>query len=72
MASVHLTKHCTRVPSYIRTELLKKDRKSSAGSGKEYWAVGARTAGVVEVDGRLWFGDNVPLTNHGYGHYGHH
>lgn len=72
MASVHLTKHCTRVPSYIRTELLKKDRKSSAGSGKEYWALGASTLGVVEADGRLWFGSNmVPFTSsQEFGHYG--
>lgn len=61
MASVHLVKHCTRVPAYIRMELLKKDRKSSAGSGKEYWAVGARSMGIVEIDGRLWYESDAPL-----------
>jgi hypothetical protein len=74
MATVHLSKHCTLVPSYIRAELLKKDRKSSAGSGKEYWAVGARTQGVVEFDGRLWFEHNVlaAYNQHGFGHFGQH
>ncbi len=74
MATVHLSKHCTLVPSYIRAELLKKDRKSSAGSGKEYWAVGARTQGVVEFDGRLWFEHDVLAAyyQHGFGDFGQH
>lgn len=60
MASVHLVKHCTRVPESIRAELMKKDRKSSAGSGKDYWAVGARSVGIIEIDGRLWYESDAP------------
>jgi hypothetical protein len=62
MSSVHLVKHCTRVPASIRAELMKKDRKSSAGSGKEYWAVGARSMGIIEIDGRLWYESDAPAS----------
>ncbi|GAX26093.1 hypothetical protein FisN_42Lh010 [Fistulifera solaris] len=57
MASVHLAKYCSFVPEDIRSELLRhmKDRKSSAGGGKEYWAVSARSLGIEECDGRLRF-----------------
>lgn len=60
MASVHLVNHCTRVPDSMRTELMKKDRKSSAGSGKDYWAVAARSMGIIEIDGRLWYESDAP------------
>lgn len=61
MASVHLAKYCAYVPETIRNELLRhmKDRKSSAGGGKEYWAVSARSLGIVEIDGRLWYSNDV-------------
>lgn len=61
MASVHLAKHCRFVPEEIRNELLRhmKDRKSSAGGGKEYWAVSARSLGIEECDGRLRFASTM-------------
>jgi hypothetical protein len=63
MASVHLAKYCSFVPEDIRSELQRhmKDRKSSAGGGKEYWAVSARSLGIEECDGRLRFA--TPITD---------
>jgi hypothetical protein len=63
MASVHLAKYCSFVPEDIRNELQRhmKDRKSSAGGGKEYWAVSARSLGIEECDGRLRFA--TPITD---------
>lgn len=60
MSSVHLNKACEHVPRYIREnmELSVTDRKSLAGSGKVYWATGARSLGVIEAEGRLMFADN--------------
>ena len=56
MASGHLCELCNHVPKPIRTELIKlKDRKSSAGSGKKYWADGVRVLGVYEGSDGLRF-----------------
>jgi len=56
MASSHLCEHCQHVPASIRAELLKlKDRKSSAGGGKKYWADGVRVLGVFEDEDGLRF-----------------
>jgi hypothetical protein len=57
MASSHLCEHCQHVPPDIRSELLKlRDRKSSAGGGKKYWADGVRVLGVFEDNDGLRFG----------------
>jgi hypothetical protein len=54
MASSHLCEHCQHVPPDIRAELLKlRDRKSSAGGGKKYWADGVRILGVFEDEDGL-------------------
>ena len=56
MASGHLCDHCQHVPATTRAELLKlKDRKSSAGGGKKYWADGVRVLGVFEDEDGLRF-----------------
>lgn len=56
MASSHLCEHCQHVPEAIRAELVKlKDRKSSAGGGKKYWADGVRVLGVYEDNDGLRF-----------------
>jgi hypothetical protein len=57
MASSHLCEHCQHVPTDIRAELVKlRDRKSSAGGGKKYWADGVRVLGVLEDTDGLRFG----------------
>ena len=49
MASSHLCVHCEEVPEQLRQELLLlRERKSSAGGGKDYWASAARALGAVE------------------------
>jgi hypothetical protein len=49
MASSHLCSHCQLIPPAVRQELLVlRDRKSSAGGGKKYWADGVRALGVYE------------------------
>ena len=54
MASSHLCEHCQHVPVEARAELLKlRDRKSSAGGGKKYWADGVRILGVFEDEDGL-------------------
>jgi hypothetical protein len=54
MASSHLCEHCQHVPRDVRAELLKlRDRKSSAGGGKKYWADGVRILGVFEDEDGL-------------------
>ncbi|GAX18811.1 hypothetical protein FisN_26Hh112 [Fistulifera solaris] len=57
MAAVHISQACEHVPTYIREQMEHSisDRKSLAGSGKEYWATGARSVGVTEQQGRLVF-----------------
>lgn len=56
MASGHLCEHCQHVPIPVRAELLKlRERKSSAGGGKKYWADGVRVIGVYEDDAGLRF-----------------
>lgn len=56
MASGHLCEHCQHVPAPLRAELLKlKERKSSAGGGKKYWADGVRVLGVREDEDGLRF-----------------
>ena len=48
-ANGHLAEHCNHVPAEVRAELIRlKDRKSSAGGGKKYWADGVRVLGVYE------------------------
>jgi hypothetical protein len=56
MASGHLCYHCQHIPIEIRQELLVlRERKSSAGGGKKYWADGVRVLGVYEDDDGLRF-----------------
>jgi len=54
MASAHLCNHCQLIPDSLRKDLIiLRDRKSSAGGGKQYWADGVRVLGVVETDNIL-------------------
>ena len=56
MASAHLCNHCQLIPDALRQELIiLRDRKSSAGGGKQYWADGVRVLGVVETNDILRF-----------------
>lgn len=56
MASAHLGEHCQHVPVPLRNELNRlRDRKSSAGGGKKYWADGVRVLGVYEDEDGLRF-----------------
>lgn len=56
MASSHLCEHCQHVPPAVRAELTNlRDRKSSAGGGKKYWADGVRVLGVYEDSDGLRF-----------------
>lgn len=49
MASAHLCDLCQFIPDEIRHQLIKlRDRKSSAGGGKNYWGEGVRVLGVYE------------------------
>lgn len=56
MASAHLCNHCQLIPDALRQDLVVlRDRKSSAGGGKQYWADGVRVLGVVESNNVLLF-----------------
>ena len=56
MASAHLCHHCQLIPDALRRDLITlRDRKSSAGGGKRYWADCVRIQGVVEANGILRF-----------------
>ena len=57
MANTHLTETCQYIPANIREELhrLSKDKKTSAGGGKEYWSDGASILGIYETDTHLRF-----------------
>jgi hypothetical protein len=56
MASAHLGIHCQLIPDALRRDLtILRDRKSSAGGGKQYWADCVRILGVEECDGILRF-----------------
>lgn len=49
LASGHLCDHCGNIPSSVKDELRQlRERKSSAGGGKKYWADGVRSLGVFE------------------------
>ena len=56
LASGHLCAHCNHIPAKIREQLLiLKEKKSSAGGGKDYWGEGVRVIGVYEDKGGLRF-----------------
>jgi len=56
MASGHLCSHCGHILKDLREELLVlRERKSSAGGGKKYWADGLRVLGVIEDESGLRF-----------------
>jgi hypothetical protein len=56
MASGHLCYHCQHIPNEIRQDLLiLRERKSSAGGGKKYWADGVRELSVYEDEEGLRF-----------------
>jgi hypothetical protein len=49
LAVAHLGTHCRQIPAAIRDQLTQlRERKSSAGGGKQYWADGVRVLGVLE------------------------
>jgi len=56
MASCHLCESCRSIPEPLKQELnVLRERKSSAGGGKQYWADGAKALGLVEMEDRLRF-----------------
>lgn len=56
MASGHLCNFCNQIPQALRGEMLiLREKKSSAGGGKKYWADGVRVLGVVEDEHGLRF-----------------
>jgi hypothetical protein len=56
IASAHLGGHCQHVPDDVRTNLpILRERKSSAGGGRRYWADSARVLGVYEDHDGLRF-----------------
>lgn len=56
LASGHLCAHCNDIPPGIRQELMiLKEKKSSAGGGKDYWGEGVRILGVYEDEDGLRF-----------------
>lgn len=57
MANTHLTETCQYIPAGIREELIRlsRDKKTSAGGGKEYWSDGARILGIHETETHLRF-----------------
>jgi hypothetical protein len=56
MASAHLGIHCQLIPDALRRDLtILRNRKSSAGGGKQYWADSVRILGVEECNGILRF-----------------
>ena len=66
MASGHLCEYCSHVPLSLRRQLLiLRERKSSAGGGKDYWADAVKALGVIEdtENGTLRFKDNGEVTN---------
>lgn len=59
MANAHLCTQCTHVPDHLRQQLLiLKERKSSVGGGKHYWAECIQKLGVIEDDGILRYKDD--------------
>jgi hypothetical protein len=64
LAAAHLGVHCQNVPANIRNHLTKlRERKSSAGGGKKYWADGVRVLGVFEGRDGLRFEKSVHRQN---------
>ena len=56
LAVAHLGVHCLQIPGEIRDQLNQlRERKSSAGGGKNYWADGVRVLGVTEGPDGLRF-----------------
>jgi len=56
MAVSHLAQRCPLVPVDVRSKLTTlRERKSSAGGGKKYWAEGVRVLGVFEDGDGLRF-----------------
>ena len=59
MASVHLCNHCKDIPHEIRNELFRlKEIKYNPGGGKDYWAMGIQSKGIVETKDGLRFAAN--------------
>lgn len=57
MAINHINKSCQSIPVHIRERLrvLKEQKSTVLGGGKQFWANGARVIGVVESEGILRF-----------------
>ena len=66
LAVAHLGEHCQNVPEDVRATLSKlRERKSSAGGGKRYWANGVRVLGVFEDRDGLRFESRLALQQDG-------
>jgi hypothetical protein len=56
MAAGHILKKCNRVPESDRKNtLMLKEKKSSAGGGREYWSDAAGIMGIFETPNGLRF-----------------
>jgi hypothetical protein len=64
LAVAHLGEHCQNVPDDVRSNLATlRERKSSAGGGKRYWADGVRVLGVYEDRDGLRFENRLNQNN---------
>ena len=64
MASSHLCVHCEDIPRAIREELLRlKQIKQNPGGGKDYWACGVQSKGIVETNDGLRFAPSTGLSS---------
>ena len=56
MASSHLCIHCDDIPKELRENLLHlKSIKQNPGGGKDYWACGVQSKGIIETEDGLRF-----------------
>jgi hypothetical protein len=70
LANAHLLQLCPLVPQHIRDELMRlKDKKSSAGGGKNSWAERLTALGVYEDDCGLRFANRIDALRHNHHHH---
>jgi hypothetical protein len=58
----HFLTSCQSMPGPLQAKLveLKKKKTYVLGGGKSYWARGGRIKNIIEIDGRLFFENQVP------------
>ena len=64
MASSHLCVHCDDIPKDLRDRLLHlKAIKQNPGGGKDYWACGVQSKGVIETKDGLRFAPSTAASS---------